>query len=357
MAKQRIFDLQQTDGRFQLKGVVTGTSKDNFYKAIKTKSGRDMRIVNFGLVYDKDAGKDKTLYLNVQGMEQDEVFFYKRATEKGQKGETKRVPWSERFKFSQEGYRMIGTNVGITKKINEKGDEVNDNRMLHDFDVCKAIQDNLSDGESIFVRGNIEYSSFTNSQGNKQLGVKLVPTQISLCKEIDFNEEFEPQNDFEQTIMFMGINKETDDSGKQTGRFVVSAKIVTYGTIEDAEFIIEDAKLANMFRTKLKPYNAIRVSGRIVTQIITEEVKDDDEWGETSRMEQAKSPVKREFIIKGAKGSTVDTTLYSEQLVQEALAKIANAQKAKDDYADTSDDEWGSGVDLGSDEDVDDAWA
>ena len=47
--KGRLFDLPETRGAFQLKGVVSGVKKDTAYKDLKTKSGKDMRIVNFGV--------------------------------------------------------------------------------------------------------------------------------------------------------------------------------------------------------------------------------------------------------------------------------------------------------------------
>ena len=49
----------------------------------------------------------------------------------------------------------------------------------------------------------------------------------------------------------MGIDREKDDAGKETDRFVVTAKIVTYKTIEDVEFIVEDTNLANIFKKNL----------------------------------------------------------------------------------------------------------
>ena len=47
-------------------------------------------------------------------------------------------------------------------------------------------------------------------------------------------------------------------------------------------------------------------------------------------MEKIKSPpVKREFIITGAKGSSIDRELYTEENVMKAIAKIKNAQARK----------------------------
>lgn len=353
MAKGRLFDLQETKGAFQLKGIVTGMEKDTSYKEIKTRSNKDMRILNFGASYLDG----KTLFVNLQGMEQDNVYFSKKAEKKGEKGETVKVPWADRFSYNREGFRMIGKNIGVKKKVDSTGKTVNDKKILTDFDACKEVKENLKDGASVFIRGNLDYSSFTDDKGNKRTSTKLVPNQISLCADIDFdNEKFEKQNDFNQVIIFMGIDQEKDSNEKPTGRFIVLAKIVTYNNIEDVEFIIEDKALASKFKKSLKPYYAIKVSGHMVSSLQTETitVDDDDNWGEEDSMEKVNVPTKREFIITGAKGSSIDKELYTEEKVNEAIAKIKNANKAENDFGSTSDGNgWGDDVDL---ESGDDEW-
>lgn len=348
--KGRLFDLPETKGAFQLKAIVTGMEKDKAYKEIRTKSNREMRMLNFGATYEDG----RTLYINLQGMEQENVYFSKRAEKKGDKPETAKVPWADRFTYNREGFRLIGKNIGVKKKIDSEGKTVNDKKVLTDFDACKEIKDNLKDGSSVFIRGNIDYSSFVDNNGNKKTSTKLIPNQVSLCADIDFNDEkFEKQNDFNQVIIFMGIEQEKSDNDKPTGRFIVLAKIVTYSNIEDVEFVIEDTSLANKFRKSLKPYNAIKVSGHMISVTQTETVENDDEWGEEDKIEKVSAPTKREFIITGAKGSSIDKELYTEENVMEAIAKIRNANKAEESFGSTSDD-WGN-VDSLDDGD-DDAW-
>lgn len=331
----RVFDLPETKGVFQIKGKATGVSKDKFYNEKKTKTGKTMRTSNFGVEYDKD----KTLFVNVQGYEQDNVFFYKRGDKtKNIKGETEKVSWYDRFTFNKEGYNLIGMNVGLKKKVDENGNTVNDKHTVTDFDACKEIAENLKDNTSLFLKGSIDYSSFTDDKGTKRCSVKLMPNQISLCKDVDFAvEDFSPQSNFSQVIIFMGIEQEKENE-KPTGRFVVLAKVVTYSNIEDVEFIIENPKLANLFKKNLKKYNAIKVNGNVVASVQTETVDDDDNWGEADAMEKVYAPTKREFIITGAKGSSIDKELYSEEKINEALAAINKARNAVDDFGD--EDDW-----------------
>lgn len=350
--KGRLFDLPETKGSFQLKGIVSGTEKENFFKEIKTKkSNKDMRMINFGVNY----ADGNTLYVNLQGMEQDKVYFSKKAENKGDKPETIPVSWTDRFSYNREGFRLIGKNIGVKKKVDGNGKTVNDKKIMTDFDACREVYENLKDGASVFIRGILDYSSFLDDKGNKKTSTKLVPNQISLCADIDFNDDnFAQQNDFNQVIIYMGIDQEKKDD-KPTGRFVVAAKIVTYSNIEDVEFIIENKDLANKFRKSLKPYNAIKVSGHMVSSTQIETVVDEeDDWGEEDAIEKVSAPAKREFIITGAKGSTVDKELYTEANVTEAMSKIAQANKAENDFGgDDKGDDWGE-ADLNTDDDK--AW-
>lgn len=348
--KGRLFDLPETKGSFQLKGIVSGVEKDNFFKEIKTRNNKDMRMINFGVSY----AEKESLYVNMQGMEQEYVYFSKRAEKKGEKGETVKVPWADRFSYNREGFRLIGKNLGVKKKVDSDGKTVNDKKVLTEFDACKEVKENLKDGVSVFIKGNLDYSSFTDDKGSKRVSTKLVPGQVSLCADINFGDEkFEKQNDFNQVIIFMGIDKEKNDDGKETGRFIVSAKIVTYSAIEDVEFVIVDSKLAGMFRKNLKPYYAIKVSGHMVSSTQTEVIEDDDNWGEEDSMEKVLAPSKREFIITGAKGSTVEKEAYSKDKVEEAISRIINANKAESNFGGDTNSNWGE-TDLDSDDD--DAW-
>lgn len=254
---------------------------------------------------------------------------------------------------------MIGNNIGVTKAINEKGEHENVRKIMTDFDAAKEVADHLKDDDSVFIKGKLEYSSFTTDNGEMH-SVKLVPNQVSLCKKsIDFSDEnFESTHQFTQVIVFTGIDQEKEND-KPTGRFVVSAYIVNYASIENAEFIIKDKGLANTFRKSLSPYNAIQVHGDMTVTEVVEEVED-DVWGEANKMERQGTPVKREYIIRGARPSTIDKDTYSELSITEARLKVKNAQDAKNDFgsmntADSSDAGWGT-VPTAEDEDEDIPW-
>ena len=346
----RLFDLQETKGTFQIKGNINGVKKDRFYTSKKTKTNKDFRAVNFGCEYN---GK-QTVYMDLNGMPQANVYFSRRNSETG-KTETKSVAWANRNKFAENDFRMIGVNLGLTKTTDKNGREVNDRKTMHAFDACEYIASNLKDEMSTFIKGNVEFSSYQDANGNTRRSIKYVPSQISLCQPVDFaeyNEDNKPVHDFTQTIIFMEINKE-NQNGKDTGRFVVQTKIVTYSDIVNTEFIITDQKLAGMFKKNLKPYTAITVHGHITVSHQVEEVTtDDDAWGEVNAMNAVSAPTKTEMIITGATPSTIDRETYTEKNVAEAVAKIRNAKTAEQNFSgkanidiEVDDNDWGVGDD------------
>lgn len=336
-------DLQQTNGSFILCGIVSGTEKDNFYRESNTGNGKPYRSVIFGVEFDKD----KREYVSLMGMPRDQVCFTKRETLNGQlKTITEKVDWKDRFAFKKEGYSLLGVHLGLTKTTDSSGKAINEKKIAVEYDACNEIGTHLKDDSSVFVRGKIEFSTY---QGKHY--TKFVPQQISLCsKDIDFeNEDFKPNARFTQTIIFMGIEK----SAYTDGKYIISGKVVGYNNIEDVEFVTYNNKLAKTLKKALSPYNAIEVYGNISVTSSVEEVEEDDEWGEPNQMERNNSPFVRELVVTGANKESVDKTLYSEESVESAIAKLhakVNAEKEFD-----SDDDWGS-VDTSSGSDDDDEW-
>lgn len=335
--------LQETKGSFQLRGVVTGTDKESFYKELTTKTKKPMRIVNFGVNIDKN----KTVYIGLNGMEKETVFFSKSEGKgKDRKTVTEKVDWKDRLSFKKDGFRPIGVNLGIVKVTDASGNEVNDKQTKFEYDACKYIADNLTDDVSVFVKGKLEFSTYKDAHQTR-----YTPNQISLCKPVDFDaEDFASLGNFEQVIVFMGISKNDD------GTFTVAAKIVTYNSVEDAEFIVENAKLAKNLKG-LKPYTAIKVFGDIrVEHDVEEVVEEDDGWGTSNPMERVNNPTVRLLVITGADKDSIDTDTYSEELVEEAIAKANSNKSADKDYGDNSDDGWGSADIKGADDDEDEEW-
>ncbi len=347
MAKPNPIGLQITKGHFEIKGIIKGTDKDSFYKELTTKTNKAMRMISFGVEYN--AGK--TIYVRLNGMEKDKVYFSRSVTKNGKKvSETVEIPWSERFSFHEADCRMMGVNLGITKTNDPNGNMVNDKRVMTEYDACKYIADNLEEGASVYVKGKIEFSTYNGKQRTN-----FVPTQISLCKPVDFNDpNFKETANFDQTIIFMGISKLGEKE------YSVSAKVVDYNSLENAEFIIENPLFAKTIKA-LKPYTSVKLFGEIKAEKETVEVKSNGCWGAPNPMERISSPTVWKFLVTGGDESSVDTTLYNEKSVNAALDKLkADASIARDFGAkDEHQGSWGvnpSGNTDSGDDDEDDPW-
>lgn len=352
----RIFDLQETKGKFQVKGLVSGVDSSKFYTSKTTRTNKDFRNVNFGCMYDDK----KTIFLNLNGMPQQNVYFSRKDKNTG-KNETKPVPWANRNKFKEDGWNMIGVRLGLTKTTDKDGNSVNLQKTLAPFDACEYIKENLKDDSSVFIKGNLDFSSYMNDKGEVRRMIKYIPNQVSLCKEVNFEafdgDKNKPMHDFEQNIIFMSIDKEKDENECATGRFVVGAKIVTYDDIVDAEFIVVNAKLAANLKKTVKPYSAINVHGKIEVSHSVQEAEDDSGWGDANPLKAVASSSKIELIITGADKDSIDADSYTEKSVTEAIKKIRAAKDANNKFVandnDNDDADWGDeSTDVVEDDDT-----
>jgi hypothetical protein len=330
--------LPETKGQFKVRGLVTGVQRDNAFKSITTKSGKEMNILNFGI----ETAPESSVFVTLQGMERDEVFFSKRSEVKGQKGEVKRVVWGDRDKPQGEGFNLIGIGVGLEQDENGK----NVTKTYAEFDASQEVYNNINDGDSVFVRGDIEFSSFVRDNGDISRNKKFNVKQIYGSKSVNFEaEDFTETNDFKQKIIFTGIKKVDD---KDDPRFEVEAKIVTYSNIEDAEFIVRNSNLANQFKKGLKPYTSIEVWGNIFNKVDTDDLEQSsDVWGEDDSFKRVTKNYIRELVIVGADPSTIDKDTYTEETIEEGINKLNSQGQVKSGGA------WGDSksVDI-SDEDL-----
>lgn len=359
--------LRVTPGNFQIKGIITGTKGKNFYVEKDTGSSK-MRAVNIGVKYDvfRDNGKvdqalGKVLYPTIQGFTRKDVYFSKRK-EDGTT-ETKQVAWAQRLDFAEKNpdWRVIGCNIGL-----EKDEEDNNiKQYLTEFDAAKYIKEKMQDDVSVFVRGNLDFRSYTNQQNEVKRIQNFNATQVSLCSEVDFeNEEFVAINDFEQEIIYTDIAKEEDGDNKTTGRFILGGYVVSFNAIEPVSFIIEDSKLANLIRKNLKSYDSIKIHGKIEVSHSIEKVTEEatDDWGDSNPMDNRRinAPTKRELIVTGATPSSI-TKDFSEEAVAEGIKFLKKKAENSKNFGEkneaakpaTNDDDWGTPA---NDNDEEDPW-
>lgn len=342
MAKESIHNLKQTSNSFQCRGIVSGTKSQKFYKD-KIGPNQNGISLNFGVnIADK-----KTVFITLTAYPKKEVYYSKRG-ENGSKGTTKAVAWKDRHKSPGEGYNLIGTKITTGKDA----DGNNINTVFAEYDAVNYLKENLKDGDSVFIKGKIEFRSWTGKDGQLIKSINLVPNQISYTKKpIDFDEEgYKEMCEFENTLVFSSVEPETDENDKKTGRFILTGHSIAYNSVENISFIIpaEQEKLAKNLHKAMKPGYAIKTFGRVeVINDISAVESDSDGWGDTSPMERVNTPTKREYIVYRADPNSIEKEDYSEDKITEAIRKIKAAKTAKENFGEkpnidvsVDDDDW-----------------
>lgn len=353
MAKEKLHDMKQTVNSFQLRGIVSGTKSNRFYKSGTSQNKSDWNAIEFGV----KIADNKTVYCTMRGFSRAEVFYYK-SGENGTKGTTQKVAWKDRKKSPGKDYRLIGVNISTSK--DEEGKNVNE--MFTEYDAIEWLHENLEDDTSVFIKGNLQFSSYTDRNGQTCKKVELVPTQISYTqKPVDFDaEDYKEMCEFENTIVFQSIDKEEDENGKNTGRFILTGYSIGYNSVENVSFILHEdcAKLAGNLKKAMKPGYSIKTFGRVeVINDISVVDEDDSGWGETSPLQRVNRPTRREYVIYRAEPSSIDKESYSEDDILAAIRKINAAKKATENFGDKAttnddvDDDWST-----DDDDDDTPW-
>lgn len=345
-------NLKQTKGKFKVVGKVTSTRGDRYYNTYpySEKEG-EKRALNFGV----QTSESNVVYVSLDGYTNNEARFQKYNFQT-KEAFSQILPWDERDSeeavlLMEDGYRpMFGTTVGIA--LNEKGKKEPPLSMFG-YDACEYLFENLEEGMSVYVEGNIEYSHYAKDGATKRY-TNLMVTKIYIQeREIDFDDEkFKEVNNFEQEFVMNSIEPEKGEDNKATGRFIVSANIVTYNGVEFATFILEDKKLAGNLKKGVKPYWSIPSFGRLVTQVVEPETSDDEDvWGEDENFDSGNEIRYREMLITLATPARIDKESYSEEAINailtaedefgDSLDNTIIENNDSDDDSDSDDDIWG----------------
>ena len=334
-----IHELQQTKGTFQVRGVVSEMQKETAYQEIQTKNGNTMRRLKFAVSPD---GKGK-IFLELTAFPKTDVFFYSKDDKK-----TIKVPFADRNKPQAEGYNLIGINLGLEKVVDKKGKEINKKITLCEYDATMYIFEHLSDGDEVFINGDIEFSSQNTDDGFKRYH-KLIPKQISLLSQsLDFTaEDFVPHAYFSQQVLIKKVVENEEDKKDIT----LQANVINYNAIEDVELPVKYSGLVKNLK-KIKPYTSLVVTGTLYQEPITEQVEVEDDWGEIDHMSRINSFSPMQFLVTGAKKETLDTDTYTKEsiitaqrAIEEWGANKIQEQTSKTNTTATDDDDWGAEID------------
>ena len=329
------YGIVQTKHGFKIRGIVFGEKGKNFYTDDGSK-----RAVFFGV----NINENKPIYCKLQGFTKDKVYF---SNGDRTKPETIAVDWPKRMNTPKEGFEIIGMKIGL--ETNSDGKNIV--KSMTEYDAAQYLSETLHDGDSVVIIGDIECYVANDGTVKKN----YVPKQIYLEREpIDFSaDNFEEKALFNQTLVFTGIEKEEDESGKYTERFSLNGYDVTYQNICSVNFIIDKAntKLATNIKKTLKPFHSIDVGGyiNVVLDVSNEDIIDDG-WGTPNELNSKKrinKPVRVEFVVDSASPSSIDTEKYEEDEVMAAIKKIKAEKEARKNFGEKP------GIDIAS---VDDDW-
>ncbi len=302
--------LQQTKGSFKIAGIVRGINDEKALNQGVIKSGlnegRNWRSLRFRVA----TSPINQVPVEIFGSEQESAYIYNFDQKK-----TTKVPFEQRD-MVPKGCRLFGTSVSLQR--NAKGNLERETYV--DYDAVEHIYNQLNDGDSVYVSGEIQFSKYTSERTGETIPqVKYIIKNISLTrKPVDFeNEKFEELASFEHEIVIVDTMHDPE-----TNKVYVTANIINYGDkVETAQFTIDPAespaqkKLASSFLRRLKYGDWVKVFGRIINAI--EEVQldtTDDDWGgEMPAGYGVGNRVVRELRITGVDSASYEPKKYTEE--------------------------------------------
>lgn len=266
MAKED-FKLEQTKSKIKLEGIVSRLDSDKAYSFGNVKEGKNQGKAYRSLRFGVKTSDVNEIQVELFGMEQDQVYAYNRKKKSGE--------WFDFEKRDRlpDGYDLMGVRVALEK--DSKGKVVSKN--LHSYDAVEEIFNSLEDGESIYVSGHLEFSTYQKEDGEEVLQRKYIIDSIGRTKkEIDFEaDDFEEVNDFEQDIVIVDVM-----AVKEEKKYYITGRTIKYGDKwQDADFVIdvsqdEDAiKLAKIFKS-LKFGDFVTVFGKAFNKVVLIETED-----------------------------------------------------------------------------------
>ena len=325
--------LKATRSGFEIRGITFSTKSEKTFKT----SEKGFRMLNFGI----RKNPSENIFLNLQSSKPKQVYWSVPVKGEDKKRET--VAFDYGKEPSTEGAKMIGA-VGI--KLH-KDDEV---KYFHPYDAWEYLKENLEDGMSVFVKGNIEYSSYKDNQsGDVRKSRKFVLNAIFATNEpIDFeSEKFEERAVFNQDVIVLGW--EPIEGSKET--VYLNAGIVGYNNYEVVQFETI-SKVADTLKKNLRKYHAVTVNGVISSEGGAVEIpaeQDDDGWGTKDTVGVQRKPTVAKILVTGATPASVDTETYSEKLV-DSWIKYCDDLKASKEKSNPANfetqDGWGSKTEI-----------
>jgi hypothetical protein len=309
--------LQPTRGSFRLRGVVAGLSNEKAYgEGVIGKGkfkGKKYRSLRFGI----KTNATNTIYIELFGMEQDEITVYRREDrEKNIKEDKQKLAFAKRH-TPPAGYEIIETTFELEKDDAKQ----NVQRRLVKYDAVLYIKKYLKDGDSVYASGQTEFSEYTNPKTKvTKLQARFNIQMVSLLDTpLDYNDEkFVELSSFKQQIVFL-------ESEVSEGRVYVMARTIQYGDkFTDVQFVVDPhgdediEKTATAFTSHVQYGDLVDITGNLVNRVELEEAEEfvsTGIFGSKKANGFGKRPIRRfvnEYQIVGADEETYEVGKYTE---------------------------------------------
>lgn len=345
-------ELKQTKNSFKVVGRVTRIDKDGAYKEEVAQKGKRQGDLYRSLRFGVKTSETNEITVSMYDFEPNEIFLWnsdKRQKDPSYKGE--KIPfgtWEEQQdELREQGYAVLQTRVGLEYKEDGKIDS----KGLPSYVASQYIYNNLSNGDSVVVEGEIRYSKYKNQQDQEvEQKTYTIKKIFRLKDDIDFeSEKFEEITYFEQEMVFVDA-----DIDKKEGKAYITGRVIDYAkNYHDTQMIVNFknengdgydqgmVKLADAFKKRFKFGDVINVFGDTLNRVILSEQEPEDEkddlfaeFGGRKKPKHAESYVARTYVqeqsIHGVDGW--DVGVYTEEdFVKEEL--IEN-EKSSNPFAD-----------------------
>lgn len=278
-------ELVQTKNSFKVIGKVTRIDKDGAYKEEQATKGKKMGETFRALKFGVKTSDSNEITVQMFDYEPEQVFMWnseKKKADSSYKGD--RIPFgqweNQRENLREQGFAVLQTRVGLTVgedgKIQSQG--------LPSFVASQEIYNELSNGDSVVVEGEIRYSKYKNRE-DKEVEQKTytIKKLFKLKESVNFEkEDFEEVTFFEQEMVFVGA-----DVDKKEGKVYVTGRVIDFmKKFHDTQMIVnfKDAegnndagmvKLAEAFSKRFKFGDVVNVFGDTLNRVIIEETEEE----------------------------------------------------------------------------------
>lgn len=294
-------ELQPTYGNFTLRGQVVWKDRQNAHRTGETSSGSDWQALEFGV---KTSDKN-IVAVNLFSTKFDKVKLKNKETKKLDK----EVDYGNHTGELPEGYELF---MPLTLGLEKDNDGNNIKERLIQYDAISYINENLNNGDTVFLFGSPRFSEYTDKDGNKTPKVEFEPRGI-FKSTVDYDEDgFTSESTFEQKIILRNTELDKKNNNLQIDAYIITNK---KGEFVPHKFYIDVDKYKDFALNvhKLKFGTILSVEGIIHHTVEEKEVVINDGWGE-SPTGNAVTTVKRSLeITKAVKPSKEDVAYYSKE--------------------------------------------